>query len=71
MSERKKMTLVEKEKKLLEKLEKAKKDLIELKKRRIKECGEIVVKHGLDQYDNAILDKAFVKLAKELNNESS
>ncbi len=63
---RKKQTSLEKEKKLLEKIEKAKKDLSRLRKKRIIECGELVVKCGLDQYDNSRLEKAFEKLAAEL-----
>jgi len=66
MAVHKKQANLEKEKKLLEKIEKAKKDLSRLRKKRVVECGELVAKYGLDQYDNTILSEVFEKLADRL-----
>ena len=66
MSQRKKLSSIEKQKKLIEKIEKAKHELDNLRNSRIVECGELLAKHGLEQLDDALLDKSFQKLAKEL-----
>lgn len=66
MSQRKKLSSLEKQKKLIEKIEKAKNDLNQLKNNRIIECGELLAKYGLDQLDNDVLDRSFQKLANEL-----
>lgn len=59
---------LEKEKKLLERIEKAKSDLLKLQNKRKMEIGKLAYKHGLESVDDVTLDKAFEKLAKELNN---
>jgi hypothetical protein len=69
MNEVKKRTILEKEQLLLEKIKKAKKDLEQLRKKRVVECGYLVVSSGLDKFDNSILEKSFKQLAKELENE--
>ena len=66
MSQRKKLSSLEKQKKLIEKIEKAKNDLNQLRSNRIIECGELLAKYGLDQLDNDTLDRYFQKLTKEL-----
>ena len=66
MSQRKKLSSLEKQKKLIEKIEKAKNDLNQLKNNRIIECGELLAKYGLEKFDNDILDRSFKNLAKEL-----
>lgn len=63
-----KADLKEKEAKLLEKIEKAKSDLSKLQEKRKLEIGKLAFKHGLDVFDNTVLDKHFSKLAKELLN---
>ena len=71
MSQRKKLSSLEKQKKLIEKIEKAKNDLNQLRSNRIIECGELLAKYGLDQLDNDTLDRYFQKLTKELTHETA
>lgn len=66
MPEKKKLSLSEKEKQLLEKIEKSKKELSSLRNRRKLEIGELAYKHGLGDFDNTQLGEAFAKLATEL-----
>lgn len=63
-----KINAAEKEKKLLVKIEKAKSQLLRLQDKRRLELGKIACKHGLDQYDNTVLEKHFAALSKELAN---
>ena len=58
--------LIAKERQLVERIEKAKADLAKLKKKRSIECGQLVVKYGLDQYPTELLDKEFESLAVKL-----
>jgi len=67
MSEKKKITAKEREKKLLAKIESAKKALVGLQEKRKKEIGALAYKHGLEDFENKKLDKAFATLAKELS----
>ena len=60
------MRLKEKENKLIEKIEKAKKDLIRLQDKRRHEIGKLACKHGLDAFDDNVLDQSFAKLSAEL-----
>ena len=62
----KKISSQEKEKQLLEKIEKAKDQLARLQEKRRLEIAKIAYKHGLDQFDNKILDKAFKQVAEQL-----
>jgi len=66
MSEKQKLSLKEREDKLLSRIEKAKKELVRLQDRRRAEIGKLAVKYGLDSYDDLVLDKSFAKLSKEL-----
>lgn len=68
MSKKEISVLKGKEQKLLDKIQKAKQDLNRLKDKRKKEIGGLACKHGLNDFSNSILDKAFSKLAKELTN---
>lgn len=65
-----KITHKEKENQLIEKIAKAKKDLLRLQNKRKIEIGMLAVKNGLDGFSNSVLDAAFKKLAKELNEHS-
>ena len=67
MSITKKISPQEKEKKLIEKIEKAKSQLARLQEKRRLEIAKIAYKHGLDQVDNKILDKAFKQVAVALS----
>ena len=69
MSDDKKLSLKEKEQKLLKQIERAKQQLGRLYEKRKSELAQLACKHGLDSYDNAVLDKAFKKLAGELADE--
>ena len=66
MADKQKMSLKEKESKLIEKIEKAKKDLSRLQDKRRNEIGRLACKHGLDAFDDKLLDQSFAKLSKEL-----
>lgn len=68
MIERKKLSSMERQQKLIDKIEKAKNELARLKNDRLIECGELLAKYGLEQVDDTILDQSFQKLAKELTN---
>ncbi len=63
----KKISSQEKEKQLLEKIEKAKSQLVRLQEKRRLEIAKIAYKHGLDQFDNKALDKAFKQVAEKLS----
>ena len=56
----------EKERKLIEKIDNAKKELSQLRNRRRIEVGGLACKHGLDQYDDALLSQHFELLSKTL-----
>ncbi len=66
-----KISLREKENKLVEKIEKAKNELSRLQQKRRVELGKLAIKHGLDAYDNKIIDQHFAKLSQVLTNASS
>ncbi len=68
MTEKQKMSVKEKENKLIEKIEKAKKELSRLQDKRRVEIGKLACKHGLHGYDDALLDKHFANLADVLAN---
>lgn len=71
MSIQKKTLLKEKEQKLIDKIERAKKELLQLQEKRRKEIGQLACKHGLDDFDDNVLESAFLKLSKELMHEHS
>jgi len=66
MPDKQKITLKEKETKLIEKIKKAKKDLSRLQGKRHSEIGKLACQHGLDTYDDTILNQSFARLSKEL-----
>ena len=66
VKDKKKISVKEKENKLIEKIEKAKNDLAKLQSKRQLEIGKIAIKHGLDSIDNKILNNHFAKMAEEL-----
>ncbi len=71
MSEKKKITLKEKADNLIKKIEKAKRELLALQQKRLLEIGKLAYKHGLDAFEDILLDRHFAKLAKELNHANS
>lgn len=71
MSKKPKITLKEKADKLIKKIEKAKNELLGLQKKRLLEIGKLACKHGLDAYEDTLLDRHFSKLSKELNHGNS
>lgn len=71
MSEKQKTSLKEKEDKLIKKIETAKKELLALQEKRLLEIGKLACKHGLDAYEDTLLDLHFAKLAKELGHGNS
>jgi len=66
MPENKKITSQEKERKLIQKIEKTKKELLHLQEKRRSEIGKLACKHGLDNYDDTVLNTSFAKLSKTL-----
>ncbi len=66
-----KTSLKQKENKLIEKIENAKIELSHLQQRRKIEIGKLAVKHGLDAYDNKVIDHHFAKLSQALTDASS
>lgn len=71
MSEKQKITLKEKTDKLIKKIESAKKELLELQEKRLLEIGKLACKHGLDAYEDQLLDHHFAKLSKQLTHGNS
>ena len=71
MSEKQKISLKEKAAKLIVKIEQAKKDLLALQEKRLLEIGKLACKHGLDAYEDTLLDLHFAKLSKELGHGNS
>ncbi|MEN9917134.1 MAG: hypothetical protein RLY40_1066 [Pseudomonadota bacterium] len=71
MSEKQKISLKEKAAKLIEKIEKANKELLILQEKRLLEIGKLACKHGLDAYEDTLLDLHFAKLSKELGHGNS
>ena len=67
MSEKQRITLKEKADKLIKKIERAKNELLALQQKRLLEIGKLACKHGLDAYEDKLLDRHFSKLSKELN----
>jgi uncharacterized protein YlxW (UPF0749 family) len=65
MSDRNKMSLQEKEKKLLNKIESAKKELDKFQKKRRLEIGQLACKYGLDKLDNDHLEQLFFQLSNQ------
>lgn len=66
MTKKVKLNAKTKELKLLEKIEQAKKELTLLQEKRKKEIGALAYKHGLENFDNHILDKVFSEIAQKL-----
>ena len=60
-------TTAQKEKELLSPIADATKKLHKLQQNQRLELGEIACKHGLNQYELPILDKAFKELSEKLN----
>ena len=71
MYEKTTISLKEKTDKLIEKIEKAKKNLLALQEKRLLEIGKLACKHGLDAYEDTLLDHHFAKLSKELSHGNS
>ncbi|HEY2566768.1 MAG TPA: hypothetical protein VGH95_03570 [Candidatus Aquirickettsiella sp.] len=71
MSEKQKITLKEKTDKLIKKIETAKKELLALQEKRLIEIGKLACKHGLDVYEDTLLDHHFSKLSKQLDHGNS
>ena len=71
MSEKQKITLKEKADKLIKKIESAKNELLALQQKRLLEIGKLACKHGLDAYEDILLDRHFSKLSEELNHGNS
>ncbi len=65
-----KKTLVEREQELIVKIQKAKKELDTLQKKQRQEIGALACKHGLNNFDTSVLDKAFSELSKQLAKEN-
>ena len=61
-----KKTSSDKERELLEIISDAKKKLAKLQDKQKIEIGELACKHGLNDFDLNVLDKAFEKLSGEL-----
>ena len=64
-----KKTVTDQEKALLAVIAAAKKKLARLQEKQTIELGELACKHGLHQFDVALLDEAFAKLAVSLRNQ--
>ena len=64
-----KKTVSDKEKSLLAVIADAKKKLSRLQEKQTIELGELACKHGLHQFDVALLDEAFAKLAVSLRQQ--
>ena len=62
-----KKTLSEKEQELVSIISETKKKLAKLQDKQKIELGELACKHGLNQFDLAILDDAFKKLSIQLS----
>ena len=62
-----KKTLSEKEQELVNIISETKKKLAKLQDKQKIELGELACKHGLNQFDLAILDDAFKKLSIQLS----
>lgn len=71
MSEKQKISFKVKKDKLIEKIEKAKKEVLILQEKRFLEIGKLACKHGLDAYEDTLLNQHFAKLSIELNNGNS
>ena len=65
-----KKTLVEREQELVLKIQKAKKELDTLQKKQRQEIGALACKHGLNNFETSILDKAFSELSVKLTKEN-
>lgn len=58
----------EREKELLETIAQAKLKLDKLQQQQKIEIGNLACKHGLQQFDTSVLDKAFKELSVQLEN---
>mgnify|MGYP007063839915 CR=1 FL=1 len=65
------MNTIEKEKSILDSIEKAKTRLAKLRKKKILDMGKLAQKHGLHKANPAFLEKAFAKIAKDLENHAN
>ncbi len=70
MADAKKVSLKEREAKLLGKIQKAKQELSRLQNKRKTEIGAMAVKYGLDELSNSKLEKAFKKLSEEFGDDN-
>ncbi len=61
-----KLSLVEREQRLVEQINRAKASLSRLQLKKQQSIGALACQHGLDQVDLKALDKAFADLAKGL-----
>lgn len=66
MAKKQRLTIKEREMKLLEQIEKHKKTLIKLQEKRKFEIGGLACQHGLDILENNVLDEHFKKIAEIL-----
>ena len=64
-----KLSAAEREAILVERIAKAKAALNRLKNNRKQEIASLAIKHGLDVYENKVLDGLFARIAKELKND--
>ena len=54
---------------LLKKIEKTKNELARLKNKRRMEIGALACKHGLDAFEDTVLETHFLKLAQTLSHD--
>lgn len=67
-----KMSIKEAQLKLQEKIKKSQESLKKLSQKRKNEIGALAISFGLDDLDNAVLEKAFKEIAeKHLNGNSA
>lgn len=69
MESKKKLSVEEKEKRILDRIEKAKKSLNQLQEKRRNDLGRLACKHNLDRISDTVLDQAFARLSRELTHE--
>lgn len=62
-----KSSMVDKEKKLLDRIEQDKKRLAELKQKKIIELGKIMIKYGFDKVEPVKLEEMLKNLSHEMN----
>jgi len=62
---KRKVNLSDKAQKLEEQIQNAKEKLVKLKQQRKMEIGTLALKHGLDKFDDDVLDANFKRIAEE------